>query len=245
MASLSCLEIVQAVCAEQALPVPATLFGTVDQQTLQQRALMNLEITTVRKWPDIYWTKLKKEWSFTTLAADVQPSNALPPDDDFDHFIDNSMWDRTLTRPVVGPISPQLWEAWKARPVLTSVVFGFILRGNDFLTAPNPPAGDDVHYEYISQFAVYSEGTAVTPDQQLFEDDADTCIFPTNLVQQGLRWRFLRAKGLDYSQEYADWVNMLQIEASRSGGMPILSMAGSYNDWLAGPYVPQFNFPGP
>ncbi len=245
MASLSCLEMVQAVCAEQALPVPATLFGTVDQQTLQQRALMNLEITTVRKWPDIYWTKLKKEWSFTTLAADVQPSNALPPDDDYDHFIDNSMWDRTLTRPVVGPISPQLWEAWKARPVLTSVVFGFILRGNDFLTAPNPPAGDDVHYEYISQFAVYSAGTAVTPDQQLFQADADTCIFPTNLVQQGLRWRFLRAKGLSAEQEYADWINMLQIEASRSGGMPILSMAGSYNDWLSGPYVPQFNFPGP
>ncbi len=245
MASLSCLEMVQAVCAEQALPVPTTLFGTVDQQTLQQRALMNLEITTVRKWADIYWVKLKKEWSFTTLAADVQPANALPPDNDFDHFIDNSMWDRTLTRPVVGPISPQLWEAWKARPVLTSVVFGFILRGNDFLTAPNPPAGDDVHYEYISQFAVYSAGTAVIPDQQLFQTDADTCIFPTNLVQQGLRWRFLRAKGLDYSQEYADWINMLQIEASRSGGMPILSMAGSYNDWLAGPYVPQFNFPGP
>jgi len=64
-------------------------------------------------------------------------------------------------------------------------------------------------------------------------------------VQQGLRWRFLRAKGLDYSQEYADWINMLQIEASRTGGMPMLSQAGSYNDWLSGPYVPQFSWPGP
>jgi hypothetical protein len=236
---------VSAVCAEQALAVPATLFGNVDTQTVQQRALLNLEITTLRKWPDVYWTKLKKEWSFTTLAADVQPSNALPPDTDFDHFINSSMWDRTLVRPVVGPISPQLWEAWKARPVLTSVVFGFILRGNDFLTAPNPPAGDSVHYEYISQLCVYSAGTATTPDQQLFAADADTCIFPTNVVQQGLRWRFLRAKGLSYEQEYADWINMVQIETSRQGGMPMLSMAGSYNDWLAGPYVPQFNWPGP
>jgi hypothetical protein len=38
---------------------------------------------------------------------------------------------------------------------------------------------------------------------------------------------------------------MVQIETSRQGGMPMLSMAGSYNDWLAGPYVPQFNWPGP
>ncbi len=242
--SLPCLEMVQTVCAEQALPLPLTLFGNVDTQTVQMRALLNLEIATVRKWPDVYWTELKREWSFTTLAADVQPSNAVPPSTDFDHFIDGTMWDRTLTRPVVGPISPQLWEAWKARPVLTSVVFGFILRGNDFLTAPNPPAGDSVHYEYISQYCVYSAGTATTPDRQKFEADTDTCIFPTNVIQQGLRWRFLRAKGLDYSQEYADWINMLQVEASRTGGMPVISMAGSYNDWLAGPYVPQFNFPG-
>ena len=244
MASASCLTMVQEVCAEQALPVPMTLFGTVDVQTAQQRALLNLELTTIRKWPDNYWVKLKKEWSFTTTATDVQPANALPPDDDFDHFIDNTIWDRTLTRPVVGPISPQLYEAWKARPVLTSVVFGYIIRGNDFMTAPNPPAGDSVHYEYISQFAVYSNGTAVTPDQQTFLVDADTCIFPTNLIQQGLRWRFLRAKGLSYEQEYADWINIVQIEISRSGGMPTLSMAGSYNDWLSGPYVPSFNFPG-
>ena len=243
--SSSILEMVQTVCAEQALPIPATLFGTIDSQPLQMRALANRELTTVRKWPDVYWTKLKREWSFTTLAADVQPSNALPPEDDFDHFIDQTMWDRTLTRPVIGPISPQLWEAWKARHVITSIVFGFIVRGNDFLTAPNPPAGDSVHYEYISQYCVYSLGTATTPDQQKFENDADTCAFPGQIIEQGLRWRFLRAKGLSYEQEYQSWIEMLQWEASRTGGMPTLSQAGSYNDWLSGPYVPQFNFPGP
>ena len=244
MASASCLTMVQEVCAEQALPVPMTLFGTVDVQTAQQRALLNLENTTLRKQPDVYWTKLKREWTFVTTATDVQPANALPPADDFDHFIDGTMWDRTLTRPVVGPISPQTWEAWKARPVLTSIIFGFILRGNDFLTAPNPPAGDSVYYEYISQYSVYSLGTAVTPDQQSFQNDADTCIFPTTIVQQGLRWRFLRAKGLDYSQEYADWANMVQIESSRNGGMPILSMSGTTWDQLAGPYISQFDWPG-
>ncbi len=124
-------------------------------------------------------------------------------------------------------------------------MFGFILRGNDFLTAPNPPAGDSVHYEYISQLCVYSSGTATTPDQQKFENDADTCAFPGQIIEQGLRWRFLRAKGLSYEQEYQSWIEMLQWEASRTGGMATLSMAGSYNDWLAGPYVPSFNFPGP
>lgn len=243
MTSASALTLVQDACSMLAITPPATLFGTVDSQPIQMRTLLNEELAEQRKWPDVYWVKLIKEWNFTTLAADVQPSNALPPD--MDHFVDQSMWDRTLTRPVVGPISPQLWEAWKARPVLTSVVFGFRLRGNQFLTAPNPPAGDAVYYEYISTLAVYSHGTASTPDLDSFQNDDDTCVFDTTVLERGIRWRFLRAKGLSYAQEYEEWVSLLQREASRTGGMPRLSMAGSFSDWLAGPYVPTYNFPGP
>lgn len=243
MASLSCLEMVAAVCAEQALPVPDTLFGSsIDSQPLQLRALLNQELNEQRTWPDVYPTLLIRQHTFTTTATEIQPANAVP--DDLDHFVDSSMWDRTLTRPVVGPISPQLWQAWKARPVLTSVVFGYILMGNDFYTAPTPPAGDTIAYNYISKLSVYASGDTL-PTQELFEADTDTCIFDTQVMERGLRWRFLRAKGLDYAQEYAAWVNSLQIWMSRQGGMPRISMAGSYNDWLAGPFVPSFSFPGP
>jgi hypothetical protein len=41
------------------------------------------------------------------------------------------------------------------------------------------------------------------------------------------------------------WVGLVQREASRNKGMPIISAAG--NDWtsLLGPYTPSFDFPGP
>lgn len=240
--SLPALQLVQNAAAWLALPIPQTVFGAMDPQTVQLASLLNEELIELAKWPDVYWQNLKREWNFTTLAADTQPTNALPPD--FDHFIDGSMWDRTLTRPVVGPISPQIWEAWKARPVLTSVVFGFIIIQNLMQTAPNPPAGDSVYYQYISNLSVIPVGQT-QPTQIYFQNDTDVCVFDSTLVQRGIRWRFLRAKGLDYAQEYETWISLLQREASRTGGMPRVSMAGSYNDWLVGPYIPSFNFPAP
>lgn len=238
--SQSVLTLVQRAAARMGLPQPATVYSATDIQTLQLAEFMNEMVTDLVKWPDTYWVPLLKEASFTTLAADAQPSNAIPTD--LDHFVDNSMWDRTLTRPVVGPISPQLWEAWKARPILTSVVFGFTIRGTTMFAAPNPPAGDSVFYQYVSANPIYPKGITTNPTQ-FFTNDADTCVFDNELLIKGARWCFLRAKGLSYEQEYQSWVEEVTREAARSGGMPRLSMAGSYNDWLVGPYVPQFNFP--
>jgi hypothetical protein len=147
-----------------------------------------------------------------------------------------------MTRPCLGPIDPQTWQAWKARPIHTSVLWGWRLRGNEFLTAPNPPAGDTVAYEYISTLAVYASGDTV-PTQQYFTADTDTSIFDETLMERGLRWRFLSAKGLPYAQDYDVWINMLQRIGSRDKAMPTLTTQGPLWPALAGPYVPQFDFP--
>lgn len=238
---MTALSMVQTACAWLALPIPQAVFSATDPQTIQVRSLLNEELVELRKWPDIYWRKLLRQHTFVTVAADTQTDTPIPTD--YDHMVDNSMWDRTACRPVVGPISPQTWQAWKARPVLTSVIYGYRLRGNDFLTAPNPPAGDTVAYEYISTLAVYSDG-ATTPDKEAFTADEDTAIFDETMMERGVRWRFLRAKGLSYSQEYQEWITLVQREAARSKGMPTLNTAGSWSDALPGPYVPSQNFPG-
>ncbi len=211
------------------------MFSATDPQTIQLRSLLNEELTELRTWPDLWWRKLLRQHTFTTLAAQVQDPTALP--DDLGYIIANTMWDRTLMR-------PEAWQAWEARPILTSVVYGFRLRGNDFLTAPTPPASDTVAYEYISDLAVYASGDTV-PTQQYFTADSDTSIFDETLMERGLRWRFLSAKGLPYAQDYDVWINMLQRLGARDKGMPTLSTAGPMWPTIGGPYVPQFDFPGP
>lgn len=241
---MSALTIIQNACAWLAIPQPSSVFSSTDPQVIQLRSLLNLEL--VEQWSvgDAWWKKLLKQWSFTSVAADVQVL-AIPPD--LGYIIANTMWDRTLTRPVVGPLSPEVWQAWKARPVLTSVLYGFRLRGAEFLTAPNPPDGDLVAYEYISNLCVYSGQHPVIPNiptQTQFIADDDSSIFDETMLTMGTRWRFLRAKGLDYAQEYKDWSDMRQRFVARDKAMPTLSAAGPMWPSLAGPYIPSFDFPG-
>ncbi len=240
---MSALTIVQTAAAWLGLPIPQALFSSSDSQTVELRNLLNEEIGELARWPDMLWRKLIRQHTFISEASDVQTLNPLP--DDLEYIISNTMWDRSISRPCWGPIDPQVWQAWEARPILTSVIWGWRLRGNEFLTAPTPPAGDTVAYEYVSNLAVYSQGTATVPDQQYFQVDADTSIFNELMVSRGVRWRFLSQKKLDYVQEYQTWVALVQREASRNKGLPVLSAAG--NSWtaLAGPYVQPFSFPGP
>ncbi len=242
---MTCLSIVQTASAWLAMPIPTALFPVSDvhTQTVQLRSLLQEEQTELCKWPDNYWRKLIRQHTFISVAADVQTGTPIPATG-FDYIIPATMWDRTIQRPCLGPISPQDWQAWVARPILTSILWGWRLRGNDFLTAPNPPAGDTVAYEYISTFGVYASGD-VTPTKAAFTADTDTSIFDETMMARGVRWRFLRAKGLSYAEEYREWSGLVQREVSRSKGLPIINTAGPMFPGLAGPYVPTMNFPAP
>lgn len=237
---LTALQIVQQVCAWQALPVPTALFSATDPQTIELRGLLNEEVLELKKWPDAYWRKLLRQYTFTAVAADVQPTGLAP---DLDYIVPTSMWDRTMARPCIGPISPQQWQTIQAQPIVSSYAWYWRLRGNDFLTTPNPPAGDTVAYEYISNLAVYAVGDTV-PTKDYFDADTDTAVFDGMLMARGVRWRFLSQKKLDYTQEYAMWVGLVQREVSRSKGMPVLNAAGPGLPGLD-PWVPSQNWPGP
>ncbi len=240
---MTCLSIIQ-MAASWVIPgsVPTSVFPSTDPQIVQLRTLLNEELTELRKWPDAYWRKLIRQKTFVSVAAEVQTDTPIATD--YDYMIPNTMWDRTLSRPCWGPISPQDWQAWEARPILTSILWGFRLRGNDFLTAPIPPAGDTVAYEYISKWAVYATGD-VTPTKEYFTDDTDTTIFDETMMARGLRWRFVAAKGLDYREYYREWSGLVQREVSRSKGMGVLNTAYPTTWPLAGPYLPSFSWPGP
>lgn len=239
--------IIQTAAAWLSLPVPTgDLFATTDPQVIQLRSLLQEDLDDLRTWGDNLQRKLMRQWTFTTTATDVQPDEALP--DDLEYIITDTMWDRTVTRPVVGPITPQTWQAWKARPVLTSIMYGYRLRGPEFLTAPNPPDGDDVFYEYISNLAVYSATPPLDglPDQSQFEANDDTSIYPDTLLTRGVRWRFLKAKGLAWESDHQQWSAMMQRYMARNKAMPTINTAGNYwSETLAGPYVQSNNFPGP
>lgn len=238
---MTCLSIVQTAASWVAVTPPTSLFPSVDTQVIQLRSLLNEEALELCTWPDHNWVKLTKQQTFTTVAAEIQPG-AIPTG--FAKFVDQSMWDRTQDRPVWGPMTPQQWQQEKAGPTFTSMYYGFRLRGSDFLMTPTPTAGDTIAFEFCSNLSVYAVGDLV-PTKQYFTADTDTTIFDETLMARGVRWRFLRANGLSYSQEFDLWSAMLQRLAARDGGMPKLSASRNAPWTRLSPFIPDGNWNQP
>lgn len=121
------------------------------------------------------WTFLIAEQTFTALAQEVQ-TNMLPSD--FDRFIDESWFNRSKTRRILGPLTPQEWQ--RRKTLQTSPVFeSFRLRGADVLMIPTPEAGDTLAFEYISKNWVDTDADGAGEADE-FAADADTVLFPKN-----------------------------------------------------------------
>jgi hypothetical protein len=214
---VSLLSIIQAVSGRLSLPQPSVVVGSGDKQVIQLLALGNEEgASLARRHP---WQALMQEQSFTTIAAPAQ-SAALPAD--LDRFIPNSVFNRSTRRPMTGPITPRQWQWIQAQPVYSTACLAFRERTGQFLIAPTPPAGQTIAYEYLSKNWARSSGGAA---QDAFLADADTALLDEGLITLGLRWRFLRAKGLDYAEEMATAERELEQAMARDGGSTAVTLA--------------------
>jgi hypothetical protein len=184
------------------------------------------------------WQILRKEQTFLTIA-DPDQSGFFA--DDFLRFVFNTSFNRTTRRNLIGPITPQQWQAIQAQPQLNRVFLAWIERGGEVLVTPTPPADQTVAYEYISGNWAYS--SSGTPKDSLSSDDDETFL-NERILRMGVRWRFLSAKGLDYRQAYQTYQVELEKVQGRDGGNTIISTTGQ-TSYILSPNVPEGAFPGP
>lgn len=214
---MSLLTIIQEVTGLLSLPQPSVVVSSTDKQVIQ---LYNLANEQGRDQASAYpWQALTEEANFTTVAADTQPA-AIPSD--LDRFVPNSFFNRSTRRPVTGPLTPKEWQWIKAQPVYSTVYLAFRERQGTFLMAPQPPAGQSIYYEYIS--ANWAKSASGTP-QSSFLADTDTSYLDEHLFGLGLRWRFLKAKGLEYEEDKDTYEKQLEQVIARDGGSSILQLA--------------------
>lgn len=141
---------------------------------------------------------------------------------DIQYFINATWWDRNFRWPMLGPLSPQEWETIVSgiSPVGPRIRFRVI--DNQMVIQPLPGTGqtDQIAYEYISGSWCKSAGGVLNPYTNgvcKFVNDSDVYLWPENTLTLGIKWRFLRAKGLDYSEEYATWQAACERQMARSG----------------------------
>lgn len=61
-------------------------------------------------------------------------------------------------------------------------------------------------------------------------NDSDLCLFDEDIMVEGMRWAYLKAKGQDYQQERADWDQMVKSAFSRFEGVTRTNLADYCDD---------------
>lgn len=233
---MALLQIIQRTARLLSIPVPTEVVNSTDVQVQQLYEIANEEGEELLGAHD--WQILRAQYTFPTVD-DPDQVNPLPSD--FDRFVHDTFFNRTTMRQVIGPITPQQWQSIQAQPQLNRVFLAFIQRGGEFLITPTPTAGETIAYEYISKNWAVSDADV---PQDMFLADTDETFLPERLFRLGIRWRFLKSKGLEYAEDFRTYQTELNQTKARDGGNGSLSSTGR-DGYILSPNLPIGNFPGP
>lgn len=166
---------------------------------------------------------------------------ALPSD--LEYFVQRTWWDNTYKWELLGPITAQEKQILKYGIIASGPRAKFYFRDNLMYINPMPATNGQLYaYDYFSNYWTKSaSGTA----QARWTADDDTYVLDEDCFIEGIKWRFLRAKGLDYSQEKVDYDMDCQRVMARDGGNRDLPIAGgTYGArFLDYDNIPDGNFP--
>lgn len=228
---MSCLTIIQSLCKRVGIAAPVSAVGSSDLQIVQMVELCNeagQELS--RRYP---WTGLLSVGNFTTVATESQGEiDTIAPG--LDYIINDTIWNRSLRRPVFGPKTPQSWEQQKAFAINGPWSSYRIIAGK-IAMYPVPAAGQDCYFEYISKNWI---DTSTGSTSAIWTNDADTPRIDSNLLVLDTLWRWKQAKGFEYAEDFNKSERLRIDLAARDGGKDSLNTANTKYDIYPGVVVP-------
>lgn len=216
------LQIVQTACDELSIPRPGSVVGSTDSQAQQLLALANrggIELA-MREGSAGGWPQLRKEHPISVVAG--TDNYAFPSD--LGYFINTTPWDRTTKWPLVGPVSPQVWQVLKSGTIgSTGPRTRFRVMANRIYLDPSPTSSATVVFEYyMGTWCTDSSGVTY---RERWASDGDLPLLPDDCHILDLIWRYLRAKRLDYQEEFNTCEDFTLTKLGRSTMAPVLSLA--------------------
>lgn len=234
---MSLSTILTQVCRRIGITAPTSFVASQDPQIQQLIGLANEEGQELSaRYP---WGGITIEKTFSTVATESQGAITTLAGSDFRYILNDIMWNRSLLRPVFGPISPQYWQELKARSI-TGPWAQFRIRGGNVLFIPAPVVGNTVAFEYVSKnwVTVAAGGTAAA-----WSADADTGLLDEEIMAFGVIWRWKQVKGLSYAEDFNKYEGVVNDQMARDGGKPMLNLNGDGGSYPAGTIVPIGSWP--
>ena len=224
--STTLLQAVTEFSGKQALPIPATVFGTTDPGVVQIMRLLEEECIDLSSRDRVQ--VLTKEMSFTSLAAEVQGTisgglgSGPTQFSGYRYMLTRTFWNRTQLIPVIGANNPREYQWLKALNI-TGPYSSYRWMGDQLRLIPAPPAGHTLVFEYVSKFWMTAAAGA-TPGSR-FTADGDTILLPEDVIAIGLKWRWLKTKGQPYAEDFDRYEEMVADMLTRDEAQPVLDMS--------------------
>lgn len=220
----SVLELATDIADELSLERPTSIIANTSNNTAQK--IFRHMTRTCRQLASRFdWQELRAEHTFTTVATAAQTASTPIPGD-FLRLVPDTVFNRTK-RYRVDPLSPSEWQAHQAT-LVTRIYDAFLLRGNMFLMAPTPTAGQTIAYEYITKYIGYlADETDFVTD---FGRDSDVIILDRELVILGTVWRYRKAEGTDYAEEFREFEMRLNDLIKMNNPRRVIDMGGGSMD---------------
>lgn len=210
---------------------PSTVIGNTDKTAKQMLALVNQEGIALSKFK---WEALVKEYTFA--LADGDQDYATPAG--FRYMIPDSTWNRDSKRPVRTPITSQEWQFYKGWSTVTGLTLRARIRNRELefdQDITSADTGKIIAYEYVSSYWVEDVGSTAKGS---FTVDTDTGILDEELLTLGLIWRFKKAKGLVWQEDFLDYKNEVSQARARDGSSRSLNLGSRLSAGL-GSNIPE------
>jgi hypothetical protein len=203
------------------LPRSTVVVSSTDQNVRTLLAVANEEgKDLMKRYP---WQALTKEHTFTATAAAVQ-TDGIPADIGSPmRFVTGTFFNRTNHRRVTGPLTA---EEWQAQLALTANLLtdSFRVRGGSMLITPTPAGTETYAYEYVSAYWVDTDDDG-DGDANAWDADDDVGMLSEDIMLLGIVWRWRKAKGLDYAEDFNTYEMAVTDAIIRDGSKRTVSYA--------------------
>lgn len=235
---MTALSVIQNHCQMNALNTPSSLIGSTDTTIGQLFAVLKEILDEMVEASD--HNVITLETTFVTIASEDQGALATLAPSGFQWILNETLYDRTLKRPLYGPISAEEWQSIKALPN-PGPFYKYRIRGDRFLLNPVPASPfSTIAFEYASSWCVKS--ASGTLQSSIFAD-TDVFVFPERIIKKGLSYRWKQIKGLPYQADETQFYNQLNNYIARDGTGRRIDVANpSPQDIKPGIFIPTGNW---
>ncbi len=216
---MSVLTIVQNASVAVGLASPAAVVGVANQS--QMLALLNMEGEDLRSRGQ--WFLLRRTNTFNLITSSTNQgamNSTIVTAGDYDYMWGQNFWNLTRKQQIYGPLSDTEEEALIAIGIAGPYQKWTIRGGNLYIYA-QPGSTDSCTFQYMSKFYAKSAALAL---KSAFTVDTDLGVLDESIMTLGLIWRWKRANGLDYSQEFSIYEKRVQDALGREMGGKSLHM---------------------